>query len=303
MNVSKKRATPLAWSSFLFIALTAPLAEAGGRWSYSVGFSHGVSRPSFCGPPVYSTYHYAPRLSRYYGSYPHYSYYRPYVVVPLDFLDRPYNYYESARDRIEVLPGAPSRARSEWQSDRSLRDRAYREARVGGRSQESKAASEHSRQGRGQNGRDALLTLGQVALQEGRYYEALNELEEARKADADDPVVNLAYGEVLFSLGRYEAAAAAIRSGLENVLDVTLLRGHNLVDRFPSRTAFLVRRNALQMYVSRRLSDDDARFLLGYVRIFSDERDKGFASLQAAAPRHLQAKRLLTLRNAASGKR
>ena len=126
-----------------------------------------------------------------------------------------------------------------------------------------------------------LMTLGEAALRERKFYAAAGHFEEAMTVDRDNPLPYLGRGHALAAAGDYRSAVLSIRLGIERFpeianfdLDLLALVGQSdIFDR---------RRADLESLLTAN-ENYELRFLLGYLELYSDLRMDGLNDLQKAA--------------------
>lgn len=112
------------------------------------------------------------------------------------------------------------------------------------------------------------LILGDMHFKEGNYRGAQEQYLIAQKREAASPVPLFAIGHTSFALGKYEAAAAAIRLGMKNHRGWAKVK----MDRrnfYPKADDFLEQILTLEKWSRENSENPEGHFLLGYNYYFS----------------------------------
>jgi tetratricopeptide (TPR) repeat protein len=122
-----------------------------------------------------------------------------------------------------------------------------------------------------------LLDAARNAFMQGDYQTALAQVQQAITLVPNDTVLHEFRGLVLFALGRYQEAAAAVYAVLSAGpgWDWTTLSG-----LYPSVDVYTEQLRALEQYMKSRPASADARFLLAYQYLTCGYTDAAAAQLK-----------------------
>jgi len=129
---------------------------------------------------------------------------------------------------------------------------------------------------------NAVLADAARAFQEARYEDARAYLARAVLNDPQNGFAELAYALGHFALGDYQAAAAAVRRGVALVPDV-IDAPIDVVRQYGEAKDFETHMQGLQLYVASHPEDQNAWFLLGYVRYSSGNPQEAAEAFTKAA--------------------
>ncbi len=131
------------------------------------------------------------------------------------------------------------------------------------------------------------LGRGDKAFESGKYDQARAEYARALALAGEDSSSRIALGLADFALGSFGSSADAIRRGVARSPSLAM-SDFDLRAAYGDHGDFETHRSALEAFASENPDEMDARFLLGFVRYFSGDRQGGIAELDAylAAPDH-----------------
>lgn len=125
-----------------------------------------------------------------------------------------------------------------------------------------------------------MLGQGDAAFQQGNYEDARAEYRRAVAIAPEAARAHLAFGLAAFACGAFSEASAAIRAGVAGA-PVLARSAVDLAQTYGRTEDFQAHRAALDAHVAANSSDLDARFLAGFVHLYSGDRDGGIALLRA----------------------
>ena len=146
---------------------------------------------------------------------------------------------------------------------------------------------------------NALLADAARQFQEGQYDEARSSLARAVLNDPQNGFAELAYGLGLFAVGDYEAAARAVRRGLALAPDVAD-RPIDVSRQYRTAEDFQGHLQSLRLHVAAHPEQQDAWFLLGYLRFSNGRPVEAMRALEKAASLDPQDTYAAVLRDAAA---
>ncbi len=128
------------------------------------------------------------------------------------------------------------------------------------------------------------MIQAQEEFRAGKYQEASEDFEAARKASMDSPESLLSLAQVYFAMGEkyYAQSADCLAKAIKAFPDLPLVRVRP-ADFFGSPDAYNKAYAALEGYAKANPRDAQALFLLGYVQWRQGQVDAAFASLDAAS--------------------
>lgn len=124
------------------------------------------------------------------------------------------------------------------------------------------------------------IARGDAAFETGDYEAAREHYVRAIVEAGADPSVRIALGLADFALGRHADAARAVRWGAWHSPGLAG-SAFDLRRAYGGPEDLQTHRSRLASFVDEHPKDADALFLLGFVRLFSGQRDEGIIDLQA----------------------
>jgi hypothetical protein len=140
-----------------------------------------------------------------------------------------------------------------------------------------------------------LLGAGLVSFRDGDYRQAANQFAAAAEANQGDAACRIHAAQALFAVGDYRSAVVLLRRAFQLQPKIVALP-YDVRSDYTDPQDFAMQLGALEAAVLAQPDDPTLLLLLGYVRMYSGDRDGAYQALRAAvrlSPRDDLALRLL----------